>query len=282
VIGAEPAGGDGASVARGAVLAEQLEGLTVDLADAGFGNAEDGGNFSEAEAVEIIEGDDFAVTLGEELEFLDHAGNSFGMLHGVRGGGSVFVRKNLVEVEGAAGAAFDGHIEWEEADGADAQLKAVEVGAVEAELAAGFVISGGAAEALFEGVHGDAQLAGLVAGGAGHPVEAAEFVKDGTADAHGDVGGKGFGLGEVEAADGGDEAGEADTVEFIEVGAGGEVSLHLRDDGAHLGVVLFDEVTLRGSERLGSGRGGRSGRVRKRNAAEIGGGGDWPFDHASL
>jgi hypothetical protein len=189
--------------------------LGVDLADAGFRHAENAGDLGEAEVFEIIHGEDFSLHLGEFVEAFDDKLDEFlleGELGGVRG---AFVRHDLVEA-GIFILAGE-RIEFDITDGADfVEEFRVFLGG-DAEFLGDFGFGGRAAEFLFDGGDDLGDFLGLDAEGAGHPIDAAEFVENGPADAHGGVAGECDAVGGVETALGLDETEEADGVEILDI-----------------------------------------------------------------
>jgi len=179
----------------------------------------------------------------------------------------LFVGDQLVAAGPAAILALGVVVDGDEADRADLDHPVVVFLLGQAEVGADLRVLGGAAEALLKLRDGGLELAGLGAGAAGKPVEAAELVEHGPADARGGVGGEGVLLLGVVALHRGDEPGDAHAVEIVDIDVGRKGEAKAVDDVAHEGEVALDEfLFIQGASGglVGAPRGaGRGGGIRR-------------------
>jgi hypothetical protein len=212
----------------------------VDLANAGFCDAEDLGDLREAEVFKVIHGENFLLHLGEHLKTFHHEFDEFLLECEIPGIRLILVGDDFVE----AGVLIISceRVEFHIAERADFIEEDGVFLAGDTEFIGDFGFSGRSAYVLLEGGDDIGELFGFDAECAGHPVHAAEFVEHSPSDSHGSVGCEGNAVCGVEAALGLNEAEETDRVEVIDIEMCWEAGTHAIHHGADERHMVFKSL----------------------------------------
>jgi hypothetical protein len=225
--------------------ADGKNGLGMNLADPGFRDTEQLGNFAQTQIFKIIERKNLALIVRQDLEPVHDEARQFPI------GGPVArmrlrgVRERFPDGHGRARFVATNGVDTNERGGTDVieEFKVFMEG--EVECSGHFSVGGNTGLALFELLHDILDFARFVMHRAGHPIQPPQLIEDGAANAETSVRFERGACRGIEASNGVKEPRQTRAVKIVEKDVGGEGKGKTTDDRFDKWQVMNDKVILR-------------------------------------